>query len=192
MEKGDVSLIINSLVKQDIVYRMAIARGIVNYSSLAKKMKKSVDKIAGKDIPLNTIVKALTRVKEVKNVAEPYDALSQLEISLEYGLIRKKVDSIRPDGDNFLIAFRTESGYDILYKDQEKEGLALLKIKMKERFNEVPGITVLIISILESHGVEIRYIYRFGHEIWFLMPKSQGTLALEKLASVAGNIAESN
>ncbi|MEM0168159.1 MAG: hypothetical protein QW364_02445 [Thermoplasmatales archaeon] len=189
MDKGDVSLIINNLVKQDIVYRMALARGIVNYSSLAKKLKKSVDKITGRDIALNTIVKSLTRIRGTENLVEPYDALSQVEISLEYGLVRKKADSLSPS-EQFLIALKTGDGYDILYKDVNKEGLALLKIRMKEKFNEIPGITVLIISILESYNVEIRYIYRFGHEIWFLIPREQGTLALEKLAFVAGSLPE--
>ncbi|MEM0128530.1 MAG: hypothetical protein QXU18_12565 [Thermoplasmatales archaeon] len=190
MDKGDISLIINNLVRQDIVYRMALTRGIVNYSSLAKKLKKSVDRITGRDIALNTIVKSLTRIRETENLVEPYDALSQLEISLEYGLVRKTTDFLSPNVEPFLIALKTGDGYDILYKDVNKEGLALLRIRMKERFSEIPGITVLIISILESYKVEIRYIYRFGHEIWFLIPKEQGTLALEKLAFVAGSLPE--
>ncbi|MGC8644990.1 MAG: hypothetical protein ACP5UO_01820 [Thermoplasmata archaeon] len=191
MEKAEVSSIINGLINQDIIYRMAIARGIVNYSSLGKKIKRSVDRIAGRDIPLNTIVKALTRMRLREEALEPYDALSQLEISLEYGLTRKSVNSLK-DGDRFLIAFSTQNGYDVLYKDESGEGLALLRMRMKERFNEIPGITVLIISILETYRIEINYIYRFGHEIWFLMPKSQGALALEKLASVAGNLPDRN
>ncbi|MGC8645723.1 MAG: hypothetical protein ACP5UO_05630 [Thermoplasmata archaeon] len=186
MEKGRVAELVDNLINQDIVYRMAISRGIVNYSSLARKMKGSIDKILGTGIPLNTIVKALTRMdsEKVENV-EPYDALSELEISLEYGLVRKTVRSLEDLQTSFLTAFRSEKGYDVLCKDEKEEGLALLRMRMRERFTEIPGITVLIISILETFGIEIRYIYRFGHEIWFLMPKYQGTLALEKLASIA-------
>jgi len=187
MERNEISSIINGLISQDIIYRIAIARGIVNYSSLGKKIKKSVDSIAGRDIPLNTIVKALTRIRLGSDVLEPYDALSQLEISLEYGVVRKTVNSLTAV-DQFLIAFKTQNGYEVLYKDEGSEGFALLKLRMKERFNEIPGITVLIISILEMYRIEIGYIYRFGHEIWFLIPKPQGALALEKLASVAGNL----
>lgn len=185
MNKGNVTSVVNSLIQQDIVYKIALSRGVINYSSLGNKIKKLVDEITGEDVPVNTIVKALTRIKEEeKENIEPYDALSQVEISLEYGIIKKKIEYSSIQKENPLIAFKTDSGYDILYKSNNEDGLALLKVRMRERFEEIPGITVLIISLLDLSGIKISYIYRFGHEIWFLLPKTSGAYALERLASV--------
>ncbi|MEM3259606.1 MAG: hypothetical protein QW533_04370 [Thermoplasmata archaeon] len=52
--------IIELIINENIAYRMALNNDIVNYSSMAKKIKNKVDKLSGRDVPLNTIVKLLT------------------------------------------------------------------------------------------------------------------------------------
>ena len=175
--------IINLIVHENIAYRMALENNIVNYSALAKKIKKKVDNLSGKDVPLNTIVKLLTMYKK-KNIysTEPAKALKQVSISLDYGYSKKTISNNNLSDTNFLIAVKNGEKIDILIKEERDSEFALLKLKMKENFSEIPGITVLVISILEMFDIRVKYIYRIGHEIFILLNKKDAPKALEKLA----------
>jgi len=175
--------IINLIVHENIAYRMALENNIVNYSALAKKIKKKVDNLSGKDVPLNTIVKLLTMYKK-KNIysTEPARALKQVSISLDYGYSKKTISNNNLSNTNFLIAVKNGEKIDILIKEERDSEFALLKLKMKENFSEIPGITVLVISILEMFDIRVKYIYRIGHEIFILLNKKDAPKALEKLA----------
>jgi len=175
--------IINLIVHENIAYRMALENNIVNYSALAKKIKKKVDNLSGKDVPLNTIVKLLTMYKK-KNIysTEPAKALKQVSISLDYGYSKKTISNNNLSNTNFLIAVKNGEKIDILIKEERDSEFALLKLKMKENFSEIPGITVLVISILEMFDIRVKYIYRIGHEIFILLNKKDAPKALEKLA----------
>jgi len=175
--------IINLIVHENIAYRMALENNIVNYSALAKKIKKKVDNLSGKDVPLNTIVKLLTMYKK-KNIysTEPARALKQVSISLDYGYSKKTISNNNLSDTNFLIAVKNGEKIDILIKEERDSEFALLKLKMKENFSEIPGITVLVISILEMFDIRVKYIYRIGHEIFILLNKKDAPKALEKLA----------
>ncbi|MGC8565032.1 MAG: hypothetical protein ACP5R0_01125 [Thermoplasmata archaeon] len=175
--------IIDLIVGENIAYRMALENDIVNYSALAKKIKKKVDNLSGKDVPLNTIVKLLTLYKK-KNICatEPAKALNQVSISLDYGYSKKTISNNDFPNTNFLIAVKNGDKIDILIKEERDSEFALLKLKMKENFSEIPGITVLVISILEMFNIKVKYIYRIGHEIFILLNKKDAPKALEKLA----------
>jgi len=171
------------VIEEDIVYRMAIEKGIVNYSSLAKKINERVNKIMGKRIPLNTLVKALTRYKPKSEFnIEPALALNRVDISLEYDYNQKYVDKKELNELDFLMALKNDGKYNVILKEKSETGYALLKIKMKENYAEIPGITVLVISILEHKGIKIENIYRFGHEIWILVRSQYAPNAVETLA----------
>lgn len=175
--------IVDSIIGENIAYRMALGNDIVNYSALAKKIKKKVDELSGKDVPLNTIVKLLTRYKK-KNTypVEPAQALKQVAISLDYGYSIKTIKPEELMKNNFIIAIRNGDRYDVLLKDDMDKDMALLMLKMKKNFSEIPGITVLVISILDMFGIRTRYIYRIGHEILVLLNQKDAPKALEKLA----------
>jgi len=178
-----ISEIIESIINENIAYKMALENEIVNYTALAKKIKPKVESLSGKEVPLNTIVKILTLYnKKSDYLMDPFQALKQVSISLEYGFSKKTVSYDEIFEYQFTIAVKNGDMVDILYKDDKNSELALLRLKMKENFSEVPGITVLIISILELFEIKIKYIYRLGHEILILLSEKDGPKALEKLA----------
>ncbi len=175
--------VVESIVENDIIYKLSLRKGIANSNALARKIKPEVDRITGHDIPINTIAKILARrFRAIDQIdGDIYDALNEMEISLEYGYTRSMTESEELLKYNFKIAIKLGQKYEILYKDESSSEFALLKLKLKEVYSETPGITVLIISILELYEISVRYTYRMGHEIWFLIDSEYGSIAAEKL-----------
>ncbi|MEM0298594.1 MAG: hypothetical protein QXN11_01880 [Thermoplasmata archaeon] len=177
--------IIELIINENIAYRMALNNDIVNYSSMAKKIKNKVDKLSGRDVPLNTIVKLLTIYgKRNKKIIDTGQALKYVSFFLDYGYIKKTVNYDDLNKINFLIAVKNGQKYDILYKDENAKEFeyAMLNLRMKESFTEIPGITVLVVSILEMFEIKINNIYRIGNEIFILLNSKDAPKALEKLA----------
>jgi hypothetical protein len=175
--------IVDSIVRENIAYRMALEYDIVNYSSLAKKIKKRVDELSGRDVPLNTIVKFLTMYRgKGSKPMDPAVALHRVSISLEYDYGRKTITLEELLKTNFIVAVKSGEKVEILYKEEKESEFALIKLKMKENFSEMPGITVLVISILEMFDIEVKQIYRIGHEIMILLNRKDAPRAVEKLA----------
>ncbi len=170
------------LIEQDFAYRTCLSRGVINYTALAKKIKPVLERTTGYPVATNTIVKMLTRIKtqELKAV-DPYGALSRITISVDYGYERKELRSFKYEGNEIMMVNLGDK-YEVLYKNKKGTGQALLKIKLNRDMEETPGITVLLLYLLAGKNVEVSSIYRFGDEVWFLLPAGDAPKSIEALS----------
>jgi len=170
------------IIEQDFAYRTCLARGVINYTALAKRIKPILDRTMGYPVPINTVVKTLTRMKakELKAV-DPYEALSRITLAVDYGYERRELRSFKYEGDEIMVV-NLGDRYEVLYRNAGRTGQALLKIKLNRDMEETPGITVLLIYLLESRNVEVTSIYRFGDEVWFLLPAGDAPKSVEALS----------
>lgn len=176
------------LIEQDFAYRVCLTRGIVNYTALAKKIQPIMERMLGYPVATNSIVKMLTRIrsKELKAV-DPYQALSRISFSIDYGYERRESKTFRYRGNEVMMV-KLKDRYETLYKTKSGKGQALLKVKLNRDMEETPGITVLILYLLMGKNIEIRSLYRFGDEVWFLLPSEDAPKSVEALSRFTSGI----
>jgi aspartokinase len=65
-----ISQITQKLIEDNIILQEAVSIGISNYTSLAKYLKKEIEKIYGKNVKLSAIIRAIQRYSEKNHEKE--------------------------------------------------------------------------------------------------------------------------
>lgn len=178
---------IEEIVGQNLLYSMLIRSGLVNYTSLARKMKKQVDFITGSEVKVNTIVKALTGIKPRIPSKGALDILRKSNLMAEYRYTEGQYSSLDNLGDRVMLAVREANGYRCILRSEETSDLALIRILLPNEASGEPGITLLVVEYLNVFGLDIKNIYRLDTEIWLTVKISDAGMILDRLGKFLYN-----
>lgn len=157
---------IDVIIKENLLYSFMINSGLVNYTSLARKIRNQVEFMTGREVKLNTIVKTLSSVKVSESDAKAIDILKRSNLSVEYRYTERYYDRLSEIGDNVMLAVMEGHQYRCILKSEDTNDLALIRITLPKESAGEPGVTLLITEYLNIFGIRVKNIYRLDTEIW--------------------------
>lgn len=173
---------VSVIVRDNLLYSLLINSGLVNYTSLANKIRGQVEAITGKEVKINTIVKVLTTLRVERADTEALEILKNSNIMAEYKYAEIYYDNIGEIGKGVMLAVREGNRYKCIEKSQETSDLALIRVILPQESAGEPGITLLITEYLSAVGLKIKNIYRLDTEIWITVSISDAGLVLDRLS----------
>lgn len=173
---------IYSLVNQNLLYSLLVSSGLVNYTSLAKKIKVQVGAMTGKDVKTNTIVKVLTGMEQSRNDCRVTEILKNSNLVAEYRYTEKYCQNASEIGEDTILAVKEENHFRCIKKSEEKNDLALIRILLPKNSAGEPGITLLIVEYLNLFGLSVKNIYRLDTEIWLTITIGDAGIVLDRLS----------
>lgn len=157
---------INVIVRQNLLYSFMINSGLVNYTSLARKIKNQVEFMTGKQVKINTIVKTLTGIRVSESDTRAIDILKKSNLSVEYRYTESYSDRISDVGEGAMLAVRDGERYKCILRSDDTNDLALIRISLPEDSAGEPGVTLLVTEYLNIFEIRVKNIYRLDTEIW--------------------------
>ncbi|GGM69933.1 hypothetical protein GCM10007108_05020 [Thermogymnomonas acidicola] len=155
-----------SVISSDPTYSMIVSSGLCNYTSMAKRIQRTVEVMLGRQVNLNSITKALTQIRIEPRYVNIFGIVSQATLWAEYGLneLQCGLNDRLPEGS--LLVVRRDGYYTCLCKTGEPGKIALIRIRTPKEASNTPGLSLFITEYLYLNGVEFSNIYRLGNEIW--------------------------
>ena len=99
--------VVEKIIENNPLYSLAMRSGFVNFTSLSKSIKPTVDSMLEKDVKLNTLVKILS---SLDIYAGSWDRQSKIlkesNISMEYRYTEIELDKFPDEPINFLFAYQ--------------------------------------------------------------------------------------
>lgn len=157
---------INVIIRENLLYSFMINSGLVNYTSLARKIRSQVEFMAGREVKLNTIVKTLSSVRVSESDARAIDILKRSNLTVEYRYTEKNYRKLGDAGEDTMLAVREGDMYRCILKSDDTNDLALIRIVLPSESSGEPGITLLVTEYLNIFGIRVKNIYRLDTEIW--------------------------
>lgn len=163
---------------------MMLRSNVANYTNLAKLLRPAIENMAGKEVKINTIVKALTKSVPSSTWEPQIRYLKKANLTLEYKY-SEKVSGEKPVlEDNMLLTYKTERGWKILLRGVEGGELALIRIELPEEASREPGLTLFVVEYLMMQGIRIEKIYRFDTEILLLCEQENADTIIRYLSDL--------
>lgn len=178
---------IETIVRENLLYSIIVYSGLGNYTSIAKKMKKQVEFLSGKEVKLNTIVKNLTRLESTVREPPNIEFLKKSTLSVEYKYTKQSYSSFDQIPRDVLLVVKEREMYNTIAQSKDKNDLALIKILLPEEASGTPGLTLLLTEYLSIYGIQTRNIYRLDTEIWITVDIQDGGIVTEKLGKLLYN-----
>lgn len=157
---------INAVIRENLLYSLVINSGLANYTSLARRIKKQVEFLTGKEVKLNTIVKTLTSLSVKEEDSKALNILKKSSLLVEYKYTEEYLDRIKDVSEKAMLVVREKNRIKCIVQSDESHDLALIRIQMPPEASGVPGITLFLTEYLSIYDINVRNIYRLDTEIW--------------------------
>ncbi|MFP3214676.1 MAG: hypothetical protein RXO71_02420 [Nitrososphaeria archaeon] len=170
---------VKKIVDENVLYQILLSSGLANLNAMAREIKSAVDSMTGKDVKLNTIEKALTKLSARKT--ESYTvSTSGTEVELETGIseVTYTPDEFSSvDFTRLIMAFMDEGKIKAIVKGGNSTSeLVLLKVKFVGAKHEVPYHP--LIMVFNALNVNLLHAFRFDRNVYFIMPRKDSVKAL--------------
>lgn len=172
---------VSVIVRDNLLYSLLISSGLINYTSLANRIKSQVDSITGKKVKVNTIVKILTGFKIENTNVKALDILRRSNLIAEYKYTERYFQNTGDFDKDIMLAVREGDRYKCILKSRETSDLALIRIILPKESAGEPGITLLITEYLNTVGLSVKNIYRLDTEIWITVSINEAGIVLDRL-----------
>jgi hypothetical protein len=170
---------VKKIVDENVLYQILLSSGLANLNAMAREIKSAVDSMTGKDVKLNTIEKALTKLSARKT--ESYTvSTSGTEVELETGIseVTYTLDEFSSvDFTRLIMAVMDEGKIKAIVKGGNSTSeLVLLKVKFVGAKHEVPYHP--LIMVFNALNVNLLHAFRFDRNVYFIMPRKDSVKAL--------------
>lgn len=180
-----VTDVINVIIRENLLYSLMMSSGLVNYTSLARKIKDQVEFVTGKSVKINTIVKTLTSYKDSgTSKSRAIEILKRSNLSVEYRYTEAYFDSMDDVGDEAMLVVREEGKFKCIMKSGDTNDLALIRISLPIESSGEPGITMLLTQYLNIFGIDVKNIYRLNTEIWLTVSVGQAAQITDQISKL--------
>ena len=175
----NVTEAVKKIVDENVLYQILLSSGLANLNAMAREIKSAVDSMTGKDVKLNTIEKALTKLSARKT--ESYTvSTSGTEVELETGIseVTYTPDEFSSvDFTRLIMAVMDEGKIKAIVKGGNSTSeLVLLKVKFVGAKHEVPYHP--LIMVFNALNVNLLHAFRFDRNVYFIMPRKDSVKAL--------------
>ncbi|EQB68754.1 MAG: hypothetical protein B2I18_00405 [Cuniculiplasma sp. C_DKE] len=153
------------IIENNPMYSLMIKSGIVNYTSLARKIKKQVESMTGKEVKLNTLVKYITSITPGEKEDYQINYLKKSNLDVEFKFAEKEGKEFDPDREDVFLVYKTQEGFKFLVRNDPEGNLACIRITLPPEAKKAPGITLFVVEFLSMQQISIEKIYRFDLEI---------------------------
>lgn len=170
---------VKKIVDENVLYQILLSSGLANLNAMAREIKSAVDSMTGKEVKLNTIEKALTKLSARKT--ESYTvSTSGTEVELETGIseVTYTPDEFSSvDFTRLIMAVMDEGKIKAIVKGGNSTSeLVLLKVKFVGAKHEVPYHP--LIMVFNALNVNLLHAFRFDRNVYFIMPRKDSVKAL--------------
>ncbi len=177
--------VVEKIIENNPLYSLAMRSGFVNFTSLSKSIKPTVDSMLEKDVKLNTLVKILS---SLDIYAGSWDRQSKIlkesNISMEYRYTEIELDKFPDEPINFLFAYQYRNKYRFIVQDQNRGNMACIRILLPDHGSDVPGITFTVAEYLSVQNIKIEKIYRLDREILLICNHNIADTVLKNLTDL--------
>ncbi len=172
------------IINNNPIYSIMIKTGVVNYTSLARKIKAQVESMMGKEIKLNTLVKYITGITPNQEKDYQLEFLKKSNLSVEYKYSEKESSHFEVDEENLCLLYKMGNIYKSIKKNDPEGNLACIRVTLPENARRAPGITLFVVEFLELQQVNIEKIYRFDLEIMIICQVREASNVVSKLSDL--------
>ncbi|MFP3166417.1 MAG: hypothetical protein RXR36_03930 [Nitrososphaeria archaeon] len=170
---------VKKIVDENVLYQILLSSGLANLNAMAREIKSAVDSMTGKEVKLNTIEKALTKLSTIKT--ESYTvSTSGTEVELETGISEITYTPDEFSGVDFtklIMAVMDEGKIKAIVKGgNQASELVLLKVKFVGARHDVPYHP--LIMVFNALNVNLLHAFRFDRNVYFIMPRKDSVKAL--------------
>ena len=160
-----VSSATDLIIENNPMYSLMVKSGIVNYTSLARKIKRQVESMTGKEVKLNTLVKYITSI--TPNLQEDYQInyLKRSNLNVEFRFSEREGNTVDPSNNDIFLVYKAADRFRYLVRNDPDGKLACIRITLPEDAKKAPGITLFVVEYLMMQQISIEKIYRFDLEI---------------------------
>ncbi|MFP3222769.1 MAG: hypothetical protein RXR21_03760 [Nitrososphaeria archaeon] len=170
---------VKKIIDENVLYQILLSSGLANLNAMAREIKSAVDSMTGKEVKLNTIEKALTKLSTIKT--ESYTvSTSGTEVELETGISEVTYTLDEFSGVDFtklIMAVMDEGKIKAIVKGgNQASELVLLKVKFVGAKHDVPYHP--LIMVFNALNVNLLHAFRFDRNVYFIMPRKDSVKAL--------------
>jgi hypothetical protein len=201
------------IVEENPLYMVTLLSGIANLSAIAREIKPLVESIAGKEVNLVTIVKALERLtlrKAPISVKELGEALERAEVVIFNGV--DEVELNLTDVERLYeshVLMELLKGYSILLTDGERIKLiapvtALGKIVNSRNGQEYSlvriifgerapvGFVTFLVQLARAGGITIRHMLRYDNDVFIVVERGYAAALLKLIEDLRSSVKRRN
>ncbi len=153
------------IIENNPMYSLMIKSGIVNYTSLARKIKGQVESMIGREVKLNTLVKYITSITPSERDDYQINYLKKANLDVEFKFAEKEGKKFDPEEEDVFLVYKTLDGFKFLVRNDPAGNLACIRITLPKEAKKAPGITLFVVEFLSMQQISIEKIYRFDLEI---------------------------
>ena len=173
---------VSLIVENNPIHALMVKSGVCNNTSLARRIKPSVDAMLGKDVKLNSIVKAISGLKPDESWDRQLEFLRSSNLTLEYRHSEREGDVESLKLDNFVLGYRDMGHIRIVERDVHDGNLACIRIRLPENASGVPGLSLFVVQYLMIQRHPVDRIYRLGREIMLICSTEEAEVILRHLS----------
>ncbi len=170
---------VKKVVDENVLYQIMLSSGLANLNAMAREIKGAVDSLTGKDVKLNTIEKALTKLSASKPSSYSVSTTGT-EVQLETGIgeATYTLDEFQNvDISKLIMAVSDEGRIKAIIKNGgSPSDLVLLKVKFAGAKHDVPYHP--LIMIFNALNINLIHAFRFDRNVFFIMPRKDVVKAL--------------
>lgn len=170
---------VKKIIEENALYQIIISSGFANLNAIAREIKRPVEALVNKEVKLNTIEKALTKLAPATAKAAEI-SIKGAEINLESGILERVFDSSelsKLDFSKLVLAVIDEGKIKAVVKEEgQGQNLVLLKVMFKDARKPVPYHP--LIMLFNSIGINLIHAIRFDRNVYFVIPREDALKAL--------------
>lgn len=154
--------------------REALAEGVVNYSSLARKIKeeKEIKSEAAAKAAISRYEKVVARQKSQRK-KEMIKILENTSIN-----IQSNVEVVLADAQNAIVSAKTSNGYTSVVPGN---GKALVSLESPSSLEKTPGVIEFILSSIAARGINVDHLISCREDTHLVVDKNDAPNVLEIL-----------
>lgn len=152
----------------------ALASGIVNYSSLARKIceEEGLDSFDAVKMAVSRYEEHISsQRKERRNKVE--EVLEETSLKLRPGL-----EVVKEEVEDPVVSAKTQNGYTSVVEGGDK---ALVSLESPEKLERTPGVIEFILSSLAAEGINVDQMVSCREDTHIVIGDSDASLTLEIL-----------
>ena len=173
---------VNKIIEENVFYQILLSSGLANLNAIAREIKSAVESLTGREVKLNTIEKALTKVSVAKTQVSSLSTTGT-EVELETGISElslTKEEFGKLDFSKLILAIVDEGNVKAIVKGGEASSdLVILKVKFSGSRHEVPYHP--LIMIFNALNINLIHAFRFDRNVYFIMPRKDSLKALSAI-----------
>ncbi len=170
---------VKKIIEENTLYQVIISSGLANLNAIAREIKGPVEALVNKNVKLNTIEKALTKIAPIASRPEDI-SVKGAEISLESGISERtySMEELgKVDISKLVLAIIDEGKLKAVVKEESQgQSLVLLKVLFKDAKKPVPYHP--LIMLFNSIGINLMHAIRFDRNVYFIIPRDDALKAL--------------